>query len=110
MFSNSFSKIMPFEIMWKKIVEPDRPQITIWRMRIACWIPKVTNSLSKYVILIACPQQQWLHERPPVLRYTYIACLVETYPCSAVCVTEYVLFINVVILVRCSGSERRSKF
>jgi len=30
--------------MWKNIVERDRPQMTIWRMRIACWIPKVTNT------------------------------------------------------------------
>ena len=26
--------------MWNNIVEPGRPQMTIWRMRIACWIPK----------------------------------------------------------------------
>jgi len=25
---------------WKNIVEPDRSQTTIWRMRIACWIAK----------------------------------------------------------------------
>jgi hypothetical protein len=29
--------------------------MTIWRMRIACWIPKVTNTLSEYVALIAFP-------------------------------------------------------
>ena len=23
-----------YEIMWKNIVQPDRPQMTIWRMRI----------------------------------------------------------------------------
>ena len=34
------------EIMWKNIVERDRPQI-IWRMRITCWIPKTTNTHSK---------------------------------------------------------------
>jgi hypothetical protein len=27
-FSNVFPKIVPFEIMWKNDVEPDRPQIT----------------------------------------------------------------------------------
>jgi len=26
--------------MWENIVERDRPQMTIWRMRIAWWIPK----------------------------------------------------------------------
>jgi hypothetical protein len=38
--------------MWKNIVEPGRPQITIWRMLMACWIPKTTNTHSEYVILI----------------------------------------------------------
>jgi hypothetical protein len=36
----------------KYIIEPDRPQMTIWRMRIAFWIPKATNTLSEYAILI----------------------------------------------------------
>ena len=29
-------------------MEPDRPQITVWRMRIACWIPKATNACNTY--------------------------------------------------------------
>ena len=33
-----------YEIMWKNILEMDRPRMTIWRMRIACWIPKGTNT------------------------------------------------------------------
>jgi hypothetical protein len=47
--------------------------MTIWRMRIACWIPKATNTHSEYVILIAFPLQQRLYERASVLRYTYIS-------------------------------------
>jgi hypothetical protein len=41
------------EIIWKN-VEPERPQMTIWRMRIACWITKDTNTHthSEYVMLI----------------------------------------------------------
>ena len=53
-----------YEIMWKSIVEPGRPQMTIWRMRIAWWIPKVTNTHSEYVTLSA------------FLLHTCIACLV----------------------------------
>jgi len=64
--------------MWKNIVEPDRPQMAIWRMRIACWITNATNTHSEYVILIAYPLQQWLHERALVLRYMYIACRVSS--------------------------------
>jgi hypothetical protein len=32
------------EIMWKNTLEPDMPQMTIWRMRVAYWIPKATNT------------------------------------------------------------------
>jgi hypothetical protein len=59
--------------MRTNIVEPDRPQMTIWRMRVACWIPKATNTHSEYVILVAFPLQKWLHERASMLRYTSIA-------------------------------------
>jgi len=38
----------------------------IWRMRIACWITKVTNTHSKYVKVVAFPQQQWLRERASI--------------------------------------------
>jgi len=27
--------------MGKNTVEPDRPQVTLWRMRIACWIVRL---------------------------------------------------------------------
>jgi hypothetical protein len=60
--------------MWKNSVEPGRPQMTIWRMRIACWIPEATNTHTQTVlILIAFPLQQWLNGRASVLRYTHIA-------------------------------------
>ena len=36
-----------YEIMWKNTVETDRPQMTIWRIRIACWIPKATKTHSQ---------------------------------------------------------------
>ena len=42
-------------------------------MCIACWIPKATNTHSQYVILNGFPLQQWLHERPSMLRHTHIA-------------------------------------
>ena len=31
--------------MWNNTVERGRPQMTTWRMRIACWIPKATNTI-----------------------------------------------------------------
>jgi hypothetical protein len=41
-----------YEIMWKNMVERGRPQMTIWHMRIGCWIPKAANIHSQSVILI----------------------------------------------------------
>jgi hypothetical protein len=35
--------------MWKNIVEQGGPQITIWRMYIACWIPKAIDIHLQYV-------------------------------------------------------------
>jgi len=62
--------------MWKNIVEWGEAQMAIWRMRIACWIPKATDRHSQYVMFIAFPLQQWLRERVSMLRYTYIGCIV----------------------------------
>ena len=45
-------------------------------MRIVCWISKATNTQSEYVMLVAFPLQKLLHERPSLLRYMYIACIV----------------------------------
>jgi hypothetical protein len=46
------------EIMWKNIVEWGRPQMTVWRMRIICWIIKAINTLSECIILTAFSQPQ----------------------------------------------------
>jgi hypothetical protein len=44
------------------------------RMRIACRITKATDTHSEYVILIAFPRQQWLHEHASIL-CLYVRCL-----------------------------------
>ena len=54
-------------------------------MRIACWIPKSTNTHSDYVILIAFPLQQWFRESASVLRYMNIACPVIFREIIALC-------------------------
>jgi len=50
--------------------------MTIWRMRIAFWLPESTHTDSEYVIRVTFTQQLWLHPRASMLRYTYIACIV----------------------------------
>ena len=59
--------------MWKNTVEWDSPQMTIWRMRIACWTRKATNTHADCEILIAYPVEQQLHERTSLLRRAYFA-------------------------------------
>jgi hypothetical protein len=59
------------------MVERDEPQVTVRRMRFACWISKVINTHLDYVILTACQLPQRLQERASMLRYTLIGCLVS---------------------------------
>ena len=51
-------------MMLKNIAQPGRPQMTTWRLHIACWIPKDTNTHPEYAIFIDFLLQQWLNERP----------------------------------------------
>jgi hypothetical protein len=44
-FSNFFRKSCRLWENVEKFVERGRPQMTIWLMRIACWIPKAINTL-----------------------------------------------------------------
>jgi hypothetical protein len=88
MFNNCFSfsqkPCSRYEIMWKNMVQPDG-QAThdniIRRMRFARLITEATDTHSEYVICIAFPLQQWLHERASVLRHRYIACFVHYCHC-----------------------------
>jgi len=64
--------------MKKNTVEPSRPQITIWRMRIAHCTTKATDIHSEYVTFIVFPRQQALRERGSVLRlYTHLPVLFQ---------------------------------
>jgi hypothetical protein len=49
MFNNILKNRAVYEIRWKNTVEPERPQRTIWLMRIACWITKATNTHTQAV-------------------------------------------------------------
>jgi hypothetical protein len=44
-----FENLAAYEIIWKTIVEASRPHMTIWCMRITCWIPKAKDTLSENV-------------------------------------------------------------
>jgi hypothetical protein len=65
------------EMMWKNMLEWGRPEITGWRTRITCWIPKAINAHIGCVILTDFLLQQWMHERASVLSYTWFTSLVH---------------------------------
>jgi hypothetical protein len=46
-----------YEMVWEKSLGQSRLQMTTWCTHIARWIPKATNTLSEYVILIAVTLQ-----------------------------------------------------
>ena len=62
--------------MRKNIVEPNRREMTLRRTRIACQIPKATNTHSEDAIFVAFPLEKKSHGRASVLHYMHIACLV----------------------------------
>jgi hypothetical protein len=51
-----------YETAWKNMVDADGLQMTGRRMRDACWVHKVTDTHSEFVIRIAFLLQQGLHE------------------------------------------------
>ena len=46
-----FRKSCRFWVMWKDIAERGRPHMVTWRMRIACWLTKVTNIIIIIIFL-----------------------------------------------------------
>jgi len=54
------------------MVGPGRPLITLWLMHAHCVLDTSGYKQSEYVIRIAFPLQQWLHELATMLRYMYI--------------------------------------
>ena len=65
-----------FMTMWKNVTERSKPQMTIWYMRILCWLPRAKITHSGCAILIVFPFQQWLHERVSMLRYAFFVLFV----------------------------------
>ena len=62
-----------YAIIWKNTVQRGRPQTKIWRMRIAFWTPKATNTHTQVVF----PLQQCLHERLSMLRHSTLPVLLH---------------------------------
>ena len=81
MFSIFSRKFCP---LWDNVEEYGRVRkLTgdniIRRMHFANSINKDKTPHSEYLVLISFPRQQWLRQRPTMLRCIYIACLVTSY-------------------------------
>jgi hypothetical protein len=70
--------------------------MVIWRMSVACWIPKATNTHSQYVIRTAVPLQELSLERTALLSYSKLRVLV--------CTEENLYSADRVWFVYCTGS------
>ena len=58
--------------MWKNIAEWGRPHDNMAHAHCMLDTYGYTNTHTEYVIVIDFAPQQWLHERAPLLLYTYI--------------------------------------
>ena len=52
----------------------------IRRMRFDCCVNRATSTHSEYVILVACPREQWLRYRASLLRFTIIPIVLNVKP------------------------------
>ena len=77
---NVFPKIMPFFLnnVETFFVQSDRPQMTIWRMRIACWITIALHTHSECVTLRLSHCNSRYANAPNCYVYTYSTCIVIT--------------------------------
>ena len=88
--------------MWKNYgtAGQDTDDNIIRGVHLAFRVTKTTDTHSKYVIFTDFQRQQWLRERAPILRYTYIAWLVFSTlrtcvcVCVCVCVTEDMIVLD----------------
>ena len=61
--------------MWKNTVEPGRPSMTIRFTRIACWVPKATNTHTQVVYYsLLFNSNNGCTSAPQCSSYTYTAC------------------------------------
>ena len=62
--------------MQQNIVEPGRPQMTIWHMCIGCWKPNAANTYSEYVIPTAFLVQNGCTDVPQYyIIHTFSVCI-----------------------------------
>ena len=91
-----------YELMWKTAVQPNRPQMAIWRMRIAYWITRAADTHSEHIILTSFPLQQMVtrKHRNFTLYVQCLSCL-----CSLALLTS-----NITSGFYCDGRRRGERW
>ena len=92
-----------FKIMSKNTLQS--LQMTVWCMRIAFWITKVTDTHPEFVILVAFRLQEWLHDRASMLRYKHTVCFVSSQSLFGILPSTWMTFHN--SAVRLNSTVRR---
>jgi len=84
MFKNFSRNRAVYEIMWKNVVVGQARDGNIkWRMRIACWIPKATDTDSEYIMHIDFPCNSGYTNVPQC--YVIFTSLVAVLDCALIC-------------------------
>jgi len=80
------------ETVWENTVETDRPQVTVWRLRIACWLSKATNTDSEHVLTWFSTTTMVAITRLNVTLYAHcLSLLVLLCLCENVLILRYIL-------------------
>ena len=75
-----FESLALYGVMWKNIVEPERLQMTTWRTRISCWVPRLqihtigicnTNCLSTATLVTRTHLKVVIHTLPALEYYIH---------------------------------------
>jgi len=64
-----------YEVTWKNLVQPDRSQLTLWRMRISCCMLQTHIHNMQYLLLFHGKNGD--KDAPHCYVYNYIPCLVK---------------------------------
>jgi hypothetical protein len=73
MVNKLFPKIVSCEIMWKNVVEPDRPHMATRRMRFACWISRLQAHIQNTKYLLFFHSNNGYTTAPQFCVYTHVA-------------------------------------
>ena len=92
MLYNFFENRALYEIMWKNTVEPDKPQMTTWRMLTACSILDYKHTLR--ICNIYCfGTTTMIKERVPLLKLCVYVCCLSCLICT-ICLSMTAQFVE----------------